>query len=63
MSGSGRNAAPVVQREYRTVPDACEKAIELLLKGHTKKEGGPPTAPEDDVKGSNAYAVTSKCSR
>lgn len=36
MSSRARSAATVVHREYRTVPDACEKAIEILLKGHVK---------------------------
>jgi hypothetical protein len=32
MSGRGRNAAPVVVREYRHSRDECVRALELLLK-------------------------------
>jgi hypothetical protein len=32
MSGRGRNAAPVVVREYRHSWDECVRALELLLK-------------------------------
>ena len=32
MSGRGRNAAPVVVREYRHARDECVRALELLLK-------------------------------
>ena len=32
MSGRGRNAAPVVVREYRHSQDECVRALELLLK-------------------------------
>ena len=32
MNGRGRNAAPVVVREYRHSQDECVRALELLLK-------------------------------
>ena len=32
MSGRGRNAAPVVVREYRHSQDECIRALELVLK-------------------------------
>jgi hypothetical protein len=32
MSGRGRNAAPIVVREYRHSQDECVRALELLLK-------------------------------
>jgi hypothetical protein len=32
MSGRGRNAAPIVVREYRHSWDECVRALELLLK-------------------------------
>jgi hypothetical protein len=32
MSGRGRNAAPVVVREYRHSRDECVRALELLMK-------------------------------
>jgi hypothetical protein len=32
MSDRGRNAAPVVVREYRHSQDECVRALELLLK-------------------------------
>ena len=32
MSGRGRNAVPVVVREYRHSQDECVRALELLLK-------------------------------
>jgi len=32
MSGRGRNAAPVVVREYRYSRDECVRALEQLLK-------------------------------
>ena len=47
MSGRTRSTTPVVHREYRTVPDACERAIEFLLKGHANEEGGWWAAPKD----------------
>ena len=32
MSGRGRNAVPVVVREYRHSQDECVRALELLLR-------------------------------
>jgi len=51
---SGRTGpAPIVSREYRIAPDACKKAIEILLKRSAKKQGGPAiAAPDDAMKGS-----------
>ncbi len=52
MSSGQNNTAPVVERRYLDEPDACMRAVELLLKRHAKNRGrlldksGP-----DDVKG------------
>ena len=48
MSGGRRSAAPVVSRAYRDEPEYCIKAIQLLLKTHAHKEGGPAIAAPDD---------------
>ena len=61
MSGRGRNAAPVVFREYRNAPDDCVRALEMLLKKSVSKAARP--APEPDgrdgtrVKGDSASAT------
>ena len=47
MSGSRRNAAPVVSREYRNAPDDCARALALLLKTTVSKKGGIRAAPDD----------------
>jgi hypothetical protein len=47
-----------VIRNYKYEPDACARALELLLKASVRKEGGPATAPKDDVKESNGYVAT-----
>jgi hypothetical protein len=44
MSGSSRNAAPIVPRTYRDEPDYCAHALELLLKTSLNSQatkGGP----------------------
>jgi hypothetical protein len=46
MSGRGRNAAPVVVREYRHSRNECVRALELLLKEPVSKAARP--APEPD---------------
>jgi hypothetical protein len=47
MSGSRRNAVPVVFREYRNAPDDCARALALLLKTTVSKKGGIRAAPDD----------------
>jgi hypothetical protein len=47
MSGRGRNAAPVVVREYRHSQDECVRALELLLKKAVSNMAVEP-APEHD---------------
>jgi hypothetical protein len=47
MSGRGRNAAPVVVREYRHSQDECVRALELLLKKSISNMAAEP-APEPD---------------
>ena len=47
MSGRGRNAAPVVVREYRHSRDECVHALELLLK-KSKSNIAAKRAPESD---------------
>jgi hypothetical protein len=57
-------AAPIVSREYRIEPDACEKAVEILLKGHVKKGGSSSlTTPDDAMKGSRSDRATSQSTR
>jgi hypothetical protein len=47
MSGSRRNAVPVVCREYRNAPDDCARALALLLNSTVSKKGGIRAAPDD----------------
>jgi hypothetical protein len=47
MSGRGRNAAPVVLREYRHSRDECVRALELLLKKSISNMAAE-RAPEPD---------------
>ena len=47
MSGRGRNAAPVVVREYRHSRDECVRALELLLKKSISNMAAE-RAPEPD---------------
>ena len=47
MSGRGRNAAPVVVREYRHSQDECVRALELLLKNAISNMAAE-RAPEPD---------------
>ena len=47
MSGRGRNAAPVVVREYRHSRNECVCALELLLKKSVSNMAAEP-APEPD---------------
>jgi hypothetical protein len=47
MSGRGRNAAPVVVREYRHSRDECVRALELLLKKSVSNMAAE-RAPEPD---------------
>ncbi len=53
---------PIVTRDYRNSPDECTRALALLL---TKpiNEGGPPTAPDDAMKGSKHDRATKKYTR
>ena len=55
MSGSRRNAVPVVFREYRNAPDDCARALALLLKTTVSKKGGVRAAPDDAVKELDGY--------
>ena len=53
MSGRGRNAAPVVVREYRHSQDECVRALELLLKNaisNMAAERAPEPDGHDDAK-------------
>ena len=50
MSGRGRNAAPVVVREYRHSQDECVRALELLLKNAISNMAAE-RAPEPDSRG------------
>ena len=52
-----------VSRDYRPDPECCAHALELLLKSPVSKEGGPTTAPKEDVKESNGYVATPNHSR
>jgi hypothetical protein len=47
-----------VMRTYKPEPEDCARALALLLSKPVHKEGGPPTAPKDDVKESNGYVAT-----
>jgi hypothetical protein len=47
MSGRGRNAAPVVVREYRHSREECVRALELLLKKSVSNMAAE-RAPEPD---------------
>jgi hypothetical protein len=57
-----KSSAPVVTRSYSPALSDCARALELLLKKPVK-EGGPPTAPKDDVKESNGYVATNNHSK
>ena len=53
MSGRGRNAAPVVVREYRHSQDECVRALELLLKkaiSNMAAERAPEPDGHDEAK-------------
>jgi hypothetical protein len=52
-----------VSRTYRHEPEHCSKALALLLQVPVRKEGGPPTAPKDDVKESNGHVATNHHNR
>ena len=43
---------PVVERRYLEEPDACVRAVELLLKRHASKRGRLPdkSGPDDGTK-------------
>jgi hypothetical protein len=45
MSGSKHSV--LVSRNYKTRPDDCARALELLLQTSERKEGGPAAAPDD----------------
>ena len=47
MSGRGRNAAPVVVREYKHSRDECVRALKLLLKKSISNIAAK-RAPESD---------------
>ena len=52
MSGKGRNAAPVVVREYRHSREECVRALELLLKksvGNMAAERAPEPDSRNDT--------------
>ena len=52
MSHRGRNAGPVVVREYRHSQDECVRALELLLKNaisNMAAERAPEPDSRDDV--------------
>jgi hypothetical protein len=53
MSGGKRTAA-VVSRDYKTAPDYCARALELLLNKPVSKEiaAGVTSTNGDDAKGS-----------
>lgn len=42
-----RKQGVTISRVYRTEPDECARALELLLKAFVSKGGGPVTAPDD----------------
>jgi hypothetical protein len=52
MSSSTRSV--IVTRSYSATPDACVRALELLLEKSVRKKGGPATAPEDARKDQDA---------
>jgi hypothetical protein len=43
---SGRKSAPVVSREYRSDPNSCLHALELLLKKPINKAVRPTPEPD-----------------
>ncbi len=55
MSGRGRNAAPVVVREYRHSRNECVRALELLLK---KSVSNMATEPAPKSNSCNDATVT-----
>lgn len=59
VMSAGKNIT--VTRTYRPGPDDCARAIALLLSKPVSKKGGPPTAPRDDMKGSNVYVARTNC--
>jgi hypothetical protein len=50
MSGRARSATPVIRREYAPEPDACIRALELLLKKPVSAEGSPALATLEDTR-------------
>jgi hypothetical protein len=44
---SQNNTAPILERRYLEEPDACIRAVELLLKSRAKKEATPESRPDD----------------
>jgi len=63
VSGSRRNAVPVVSREYGSAPDDCARALALLLKTTVSKKGGVRAAPDDAVKELDGYDAYKNHSR
>jgi hypothetical protein len=53
----------IVSRAYRNAPDACVRALELLLKKSASKEGGPATAPNSAKGGSDVSSAIQKSTR
>jgi hypothetical protein len=53
----------MVSRGYRNAPDACVRALELLLKKSVGKEGGPATAPNSAKGGSDVSSAIQKSTR
>ena len=49
MSAWGKNGGIVVVRDFQRDTDACAEAIRMLLE-KSRKEGGPPTAPDGRTK-------------
>ncbi len=47
MSDRKQSTAPLVSREYNDTPEACARALQLLLKKlPASKEGAHPGAPD-----------------
>jgi len=53
-------AVPVVERRYLDEPDACVRAVELLLKKHGKKGTALRSRPDDEKErsGNDSLAKT-----
>lgn len=51
----------VVSRNYKHSSDYSAGALALLLKKQVSKKGGPATAPDDAMKGSNNDRASSNC--